>query len=813
MEANSSFDDMTYAELRRQAKQLGVKANLKTDVLRKELKRVSLMASRGDEEEEDRDVHVADASDRSICLSNLPTKTPAHVTRRKGSRVTWKTGAASRQSGLEEHVGAADQTMVDPLAEGRMMEETNEDALKPFISDDDEEDTHCSSKKTKVDVSAYMSEEEEEGAGMGENAASTSSVPDTRSERRRTFEMESPSNEGIRPPLARERTFEMESPSKEGIRPPLARERTFEMESPSQEGIRPPLARERTFEKDSPSLDPPGHPLTRRRTFELEAGNNEVPQALAVKENTADFKSDIDAASSPSASSPVTEFSILRDETSGLSSEELKARIMASIAVSPSTLAAEATAAAASVDSSSRDGAGQQNGKSCSKDWTKIHSTNRTESLVDFYQRKRKRADEAQKSAQKSAKLSAAKRATVAASMKNRAGAAKSARTLAFSKPTSVRPENGVASKPAAATSSSSSTAFMSNGHRRRAPPMKAAAQKALVSQAPATKRAREAASSARGMPSSKRARVVAPVVPKAAGSASKKVISAPKSNPAPKTNPTPKSYPAPKSKQTASSSSSKIKPPTPSRVKMVTPKGHVSATDPATSNAVKTSFVFKPTIFSTKDMNLNFGAADSMLRAACPVMKSGVGGGIAKTAGAPKHNSVAAGKGASLLPSLPKLDAQRRVSPRIAKPSVSVTSVTLLPSSSAKSTPNTSIVKSSTPLSRLAPSRTTTPGKRSAAGTPSTSNSTKMTPRRSPWIPAGIAAPHINFVTNNGDTENVFKFTAESTAPQQQPAKKKFDLKESLKQKLKYKPHRGPLRAFEGDKGTIRDMKKKPFR
>lgn len=807
MEANSSFDDMTYAELRRQAKQLGVKANLKTDVLRKELKRVSLMASRGDEEEEeeDRNVHVADASDRSICLSNLPTKTPAHVTRRKGSRVTWKTGAASRQSGLEEHVGAADQTMVDPLAEGRMIEETNEDALKPFISDDDEEeDTRCSSKKTHVDVSAYMSEEEEEGAGVGKTAASTSSDPDTRSERRRTFEMESPTNEVIRPPLARERTFEMESPSKEGIRPPLARERTFEMESPSQEGIRPPLARERTFEKDSLSLDPPGPSLTRRRTFELEAGNNEVPQALAVK---AYFKSDIDAASSPSASSPVTEFSILRDETSGLSSEELKARIMASIAVSPSTLAAEATAAAASVDSSSRDGAGQQNGKSCSKDWTKIHSTNRTESLVDFYQRKRKRADEAQKSAQKSAKLSAAKRAAVAASMKNLAGAAKSARTLAFSKPTSVRPENGVASKPAAATFSSSSTVFMSNGHRRRAPPMKAAAQKAPVSQAPVTKRVREAASSARDMPSSKRARVVAPVVPKAAGSASKKVISAPKSNPAPKTNPTPKSN------QTASSSSSKIKPPTPSRVKMVTPKGHASATDPTTSNAVKTSFVFKPTIFSTKDMNLNFGAADSMLRAACPVMKSGVGGGIAKTSAAPKHNSVAAGKGASLLPSLPKLDAQRRVSPRIAKPSVSVTSVTLLPSSSAKSTPNTSIVKSSTPLSRLAPSRTTTPGKRSAAGTPSTSNSTKITPRRSPWIPAGIAAPHINFVTNNGDTENVFKFTAESTAPQQQPAKKKFDLKESLKQKLKYKPHRGPLRAFEGEKGTIRDMKKKPFR
>ena len=370
---------------------------------------------------------------------------------------------------IVESLGAADQTMADPLAEGKMVEgleeeekeEEEEEALKPFISDDEEEDGKpTQSTKINVDVSAYMSEDDEDGAAKDDNEASSSSDSTVPSQRRRTFEMESPSTAGVRPPLARERTFEMESPSKEGIRPPLARERTFEMESPS-EGIRPPLARERTFEKDSPpSLDSPRRPSTRRRTFEMEEGAKDDQDIMTSEmtssheENTTDAQVNVDPM--PTTLSPVSEFSILQDETSGLSAEELKARIMASIAVSPSALAADATAGS-SAGAASRHGIDNANAKSCSKDWKKIHSTNdnRMESLVDFYQRKRKRADDAQKSAQKSAKLSAAKRAAVAASMKDRAAPAKSARTLAFSKPTAGRSEKGAVAQPASSATTS----------------------------------------------------------------------------------------------------------------------------------------------------------------------------------------------------------------------------------------------------------------------------------------------------------------------------------------------------------------------
>ena len=387
---------------------------------------------------------------------------------------------------IVESLGAADQTMADPLAEGKMVEgleeeEKEEEALKPFISDDEEEDGKpTQSTKIHVDVSAYMSEDDEDGAAKDDNEASSSSDSTVPSPRRRTFEMESPSTAGVRPPLARERTFEMESPSKEGIRPPLARERTFEMESPStegvrpplarertfemespSEGIRPPLARERTFEKDSrPSLDSPRRPSTRRRTFEMEEGAKDDQDIMTSEmtfsheENTTDAQVNVDPM--PTTLSPVSEFSILQDETSGLSAEELKARIMASIAVSPSALAADATAGS-SAGAASRHGIDNANAKSCSKDWKKIHSTNdnRMESLVDFYQRKRKRADDAQKSAQKSAKLSAAQRAAVAASLKDRAAPAKSARTLAFSKPTAGRSEKGAVAQPASSATTS----------------------------------------------------------------------------------------------------------------------------------------------------------------------------------------------------------------------------------------------------------------------------------------------------------------------------------------------------------------------
>lgn len=189
-----------------------------------------------------------------------------------------------------------------------------------------------------------------------------------------------------------------------------------------------------------------------------------------------------------------------------------------------------------------------------------------------------------------------------------------------------------------------------------------------------------------------------------------------------------------------------------------------------------------------------------------------------------------------TLLPSMHKLGGDRRVSPRVNK---SVAMTTPTPSSTASkfsslSTPMSGI-KKTTPISRLAPSRITTPGKSSACTTPASASRTRKTPgttpasasrvrktpqsqQKAPWIPAGVAAaPKFNFGAPESG-ESVFKFTAVGSVAttrqqQQQSAKKKFDLKESLKQKLKYKPHRGPLRAFDDGKAKASALNKKQNR
>ena len=172
--------------------------------------------------------------------------------------------------------------------------------------------------------------------------------------------MESPSA-NVRPPLARQRTFEMESPTIDSPRPPLARRRTFEKESPVHLPSAPLATRRRTFDKQSPSAasrssekfhvvknpddaSTSGPQFVRENTFDKESNDDvreskdisfKKVQDAGVKKTDVNSVFGMEMPDSPNGT-PM-DFSILRDETSGLSAEELKARIMASIAVTPST--------------------------------------------------------------------------------------------------------------------------------------------------------------------------------------------------------------------------------------------------------------------------------------------------------------------------------------------------------------------------------------------------------------------------------------------------------------------------------------------
>jgi len=811
METESEFDLMTYSELRFQAKQFGVKANLKTDKLKKELRRVSMLGCIGSvaKNEDDDDEVIRDPLAAPV---SLPTKTPAHVTRRKHSRVPAPPESRSSkrpenpvscvptfhvESAIAVGVSNADRTMADPLGELRGSED-----VRAYLSDD--EDAEDGKTKT-VNLSAFLSEGEEEEedvdkAPLGQEATKEDPPNDLKLERQKTFEMESPSA-NVRPPLARQRTFEMESPTIDSPRPPLARRRTFEKESPVHLPSAPLATRRRTFDKQSPSAasrssekfhvvknpddaSTSGPQFVRENTFDKESNDDvreskdisfKKVQDAGVKKTDVNSVFGMEMPDSPNGT-PM-DFSILRDETSGLSAEELKARIMASIAVTPST-------ALTMAGSSSRK-IGNEEGKSVSKDWKAIHSTNEKgmESVVDFYQRKRKRAEEAAKSVQKSA----AKIAGVAAASKEQT-TGKSVRALAFPK---NRP-NGAPSRGANADSraKSSTTGIPTLS---KIPGIKTAVAK---NSAPPAKRVRgETSSKTLAAQSLKRARAAI-------------------------------SSPAIKRTQAGNEPNSK-------RIKTTTTmKDKLSAASQAASGASK-GHLFVPTVLSTKNMSLNFGAAAFKSRAPAvpPVVKNAgnAAGAASLAAGSRAKATTSVTKvkvpASTILPSLPKVGGDRRISPRVNRSvAVSVPGNSAVTSSSS-ATPNVASKKDTTPFSRLAPSRNTTPGKVSASGTPASASRQRKTPlsqQKSPWIPAGIATPKFNFARTSAaeNTENLFKFTAvgaaagnqQQTSLQQRPVKK-FDLKESLKQKLKYKPHRGPLKGFEEEKPKASAMNKKQFR
>ena len=574
--------------------------------------------------------------------------------------------------------------------------------------------------------------------------------------------MESPTIDSPRPPLARRRTFDKsESPANVSIGRPTRR-RTFEKVSPSIGSSRSSSSKRRTFEKDPVDDSTPGSSLVLGKAFEKKqsgsksnVNDGQAKNLTVEKEDAVSTVFGMEIPDSPEASPLTTEFSILQDETSGLSDEELKARIMASIAVTPSSALALAGASSKKGDSEE-----ENEGKSVSKDWKKIHSTNEKgmESLVDFYQRKRKRAEEAAKSTQKSA----AKIVGVAAAMKGQT-TGKSVRALAFPKdrPTAAQSKAVAVSRARTATAAKSAIPSLSKLLERKAPQNPG---KTTVSENPgsAIKRARVEMLAAQSL---KRARTA---------------IASPAANASMRSAPKVPNEPSSK------------------RIKTTTAKD-VPATSRPVKSATNKSQLFVPTVFSTKNMSWNFGAG-SKANIMTSVTKAQVS--------------------ASLLPSLPKLGGDRRVSPRVNKTAnMAAPGNSTVKSSSTVSTPNAAIKKTTTPLSRLAPSRNTTPGKRSVSGTPASTSRLRKTPQsrqKSPWIPAGIATPNFNFAgTSAEDTENLFKFTAPASqqdTQQQQSGIKKFDLKESLKHKLKYKSHRGPLRAYEEGKAKASAMNKKQF-
>jgi len=820
MDGATEFDIMNYSELRSKAKQFGIKANLKADKLRNELKRVSMLgvASTDDDDEILRD------PEKSV---PFPLNTPANVTRRKLSR------ALSRSSVVELHDrgdadlvsksakvsddrnaaldltcaggGVADKTIADPLGEVYMHAD-----VRPYLSDDED--------KENANLSAFLSEGEE-GMVVAEKDGilPPSLVPAT------TALVEDSGAPMIANDLKleRQRTFEMDSPSTDA-RPPLARQRTFEMESPTIDSPGSSLAR-RTFENESPALETLGHSPSklrlpsvgskanndsmRRRTFEKQpsraiSNDNRTFQKLEKEakfvkesedtENGEDVVATVFGMEMPDfhESSPPTEFSILQDETSGLTEEELKARIMASIAVAPS-----AALAKDGVSSERRENEDGNMSKSCSKDWKKIHSTNDRgmESLVDFYQRKKKRAEEAQKSTQKSA----AKVAAVAASKKGFT-TGKSVRALAFAKD---RPITAVTN-----ASSKSAIPSLIKLPVKRAP-QNVGKVPSTADPSPAAKRTRTESASTNMLTQSLKRRGTAMASPSYATSEAAKSLKRARTNIASPVAFKRAAPPVPNEPTSKRVKTSETRGPAPREGKGSSTKPHL----------------FVPSVFSTKNMSLNFGAVDMKQKypAVHPVMKGAAGANMVNASKTKTTTSVAKAKvPASVLPSLPKVGGDRRVSPRINKSvSMTIPGGSAVKSSSTTSIDTTASRKVTTPLSRLAPSRNTTPGKISAAGTPASASRVRKTPQseqKSPWVPAGIALPKFNFAGTTDIGENVFKFSAAtSTAGQleHQLAKKKFDLKESLKQKLKYKPHRGPLQAFDEGKAKASALNKKQFR
>lgn len=179
MEPESEFDLMNYSELRFQAKHFGVKANLKTEMLRKELKRVSMLGSVGGVDSIDGiTTNKPDENEIFVPLSgpvSLPIKTPAHVTRRKHSRLPPQPLTShlpldvpvsdvdkrsvlpkvKPESLVSAGAGIGDETMADPLGEAKALLED----VRPYLSEDEDADE---GKSKGANLSAFLSEGEEE---------------------------------------------------------------------------------------------------------------------------------------------------------------------------------------------------------------------------------------------------------------------------------------------------------------------------------------------------------------------------------------------------------------------------------------------------------------------------------------------------------------------------------------------------------------------------------------------------------------------------------------------------------------------------
>lgn len=798
---DSPISRLSYADLRKEAKKHGLKANGKADVLRKELRRVSFAAGTTPQANAPmpRTFPVTPGVAKvSFDSPQLPSKTPAFVSKRRRAPRGPQEETLAEET-LLDPISVANSTPLPttacastPLPNSRTVSAaasiTTPPPLEDFFSDDDDGSTR---KKVKCDsLSQYMSEEEEDE--KPEKLLTRKTMADPLANNRRSTTLISntrasipPVNGDTTPGLERQKTFELDSPSTEN-RPPLARERTFEMESPS-DGVRPPLARQRTFDalEDSVKAEEiaiaPSSPKTN------------VPTAIAT----------------PAIADLVAEddefvFNVSnRVDLSGLnlsvgpSDEEIRAQILASIAVTPSALAAAKAASKTKIiDSSS---------KSLTKDWHKIHSkgVKQMESLVDFYERKQRRLEELQKSNGKGVLTSAAK---AAGAQGPKANTPKMKRALSF--------KAGVAASTHSVKADSNPSASTSND---------LIVHKGSTSMEP------------RRVQPNKRARTTSTAVTtKVSAPAAKRAKFG--------------------GAKASSTDGTKSAPP-------------LSQPVAGLADQIKIPKLFKPTVFSTKNANFNFGAALAFTKKAETSQPPDAVSKALSSSGAPDTPTRPQMKGSAtqqrkqqkpvrpgskafaakgkptnnkpMLPSMPRMaDPPRRLSPRLNKadniPSNNNTSnkanivannpqdVNTASSSNRPATPK------STPM-RLAPSRVTTPGSRriltSAGRQPasvSRSGSAQSTPnRKSPWIPSGVTGapgcglkltPSFNFAANNAanNAENVFRFDAKPTSASSHPVKK-FDLKESLKHKLKYRPHRGALKPFNDPNANLSKASRGP--